>query len=142
MEVADRVAVINEGRLEQVGTPADLYDHPANPFVLRFVGPATELDGRPVRPHDLVLEDGPVDGSQPATVERVTRLGFEVRVELTVTLADGAPAGVWVQLSRREAERLPLAPGRRLWVARADGRVSGSVGRLVDWPPPLVRPAG
>ena len=61
MEVADRLAIINHGRLEQVGTPADMYDHPANEFVLTFLGPATQLDGEWVRPHDLVVhtvEDG------------------------------------------------------------------------------------
>ena len=61
MEVADRLAIINHGHLEQVGTPADMYDHPANEFVLTFLGPATRLDGQWVRPHDLVvhpLEDG------------------------------------------------------------------------------------
>ena len=55
MEVADRLAIINHGRLEQVGTPADMYDHPANEFVLTFLGPATRLDGEWVRPHDLVV---------------------------------------------------------------------------------------
>ena len=62
MEVADRLAVVNHGRLEQVGTPAELYDHPANEFVLTFLGPATKLNGAWVRPHDLIvhrLEDGP-----------------------------------------------------------------------------------
>ena len=50
MEVADRLAIVNHGRLEQVGTPADMYDHPANEFVLTFLGPATRLDGDWVRP--------------------------------------------------------------------------------------------
>ena len=55
MEVADRLAIINHGHLEQVGTPADMYDHPANEFVLTFLGSATRLDGEWVRPHDLVV---------------------------------------------------------------------------------------
>ena len=55
MEVADRLAIINHGRLEQVGAPADMYDHPANEFVLTFLGSATRLGGEWVRPHDLVV---------------------------------------------------------------------------------------
>ena len=53
MEVADRLAIINHGRLEQVGTPADMYDHPANEFVLTFLGPghpARRRMGAPPRP--------------------------------------------------------------------------------------------
>ena len=55
MEVADRLAVINHGRLEQVGTPTEMYDQPANEFVLTFLGPATRLGGAWVRPHDLAV---------------------------------------------------------------------------------------
>src|SRR5580692_4111554 len=72
MEVADRLAIINHGQLEQVGTPADMYDHPDNEFVLTFLGPATRLNGEWVRPHDLVLhrvEDGkPVGDAVPGKV--------------------------------------------------------------------------
>ena len=55
MEVADHIALIRDGRLEQVGTPAECYDHPANEFVLTFLGPATRLNGSWVRPHEMVL---------------------------------------------------------------------------------------
>ncbi len=120
MEVADRLAVINHGRLEQVGTPADLYDHPANEFVLTFLGPATQLDGEWVRPHDLVVHrvaDGPPPGGASAgTVSRVTYLGFEVKVD--IDLAGGGAC--WVQLSRGSAAELGLAAGQRAWVARAE----------------------
>ena len=58
MEIADGLAMINYGRLEQVGAPADLYDHPTNDFVLSFLGPVTEFDGTLVRPHDLVVHAG------------------------------------------------------------------------------------
>ena len=61
MEVADRLVIINQGRLEQVGTPSDMYEHPANEFVLTFLGSATRLGGEWVRPHDLAIhrtEDG------------------------------------------------------------------------------------
>ena len=90
MDVADRLAVIHLGHLEQVGTSAELYDHPVNDFVLTFVGPATSIGGRYVRPHDVSISRQPepespsVTGSYPAEVIRVTHLGFEVRVELTL----------------------------------------------------------
>ncbi|HEY5244686.1 MAG TPA: sulfate ABC transporter ATP-binding protein, partial [Acidimicrobiales bacterium] len=104
MEVADRLAIINDGRLEQVGPPSEIYDHPNNEFVLNFLGPATVLDGEPVRPHDLVLHLEPEPGSRAVAVERVTHLGFEVRVDLR--LEDGDP--IWVQLSRGNAAELQL----------------------------------
>src|SRR6187401_1770493 len=55
LEVADNIVVINEGRVEQIGSPDDLYDHPANDFVMRFLGPVTELNGELIRPHDIEL---------------------------------------------------------------------------------------
>jgi sulfate/thiosulfate transport system ATP-binding protein len=123
MEIADTLAIINDGRLEQVGSPTDMYDNPANPFVLGFLGPATVLDTAPVRPHDLVLHhrtDASVPGAHAARVERVTHLGFEVRVDLTLD----AGGSVWVQLSRGNAAELALAPGDQVWVARADTAAS------------------
>jgi sulfate/thiosulfate transport system ATP-binding protein len=116
MEVADRLAIINEGRLEQVGPPAEIYDQPANEFVLKFLGPATELDGELVRPHDLVLHRDAELGGHPAVVERITHLGFEVRVDLR--MGDGG--ATWVQLSRGTAAELHLTRGDPVWVARSD----------------------
>jgi sulfate/thiosulfate transport system ATP-binding protein len=120
MEVADHLAIINHGHLEQVGTPADMYDHPANEFVLTFLGPATRLGGQWVRPHDLALhhDDGtqPDPDAVPGTVSRVTHLGFEVKVD--VALHDGT---CWVQLSRGTAADLGVTPGQRVWVVRTDG---------------------
>ena len=123
MEVADELAIINEGRLEQAGPPAEIYDRPTNEFVLKFLGPATELDGAWVRPHDLVLHRSDRHGGSRATVERVTHLGFEVRVDVVL---DGG-AGLWVQLSRGAAADLDLEPGDAVWVttaARSTSRVS------------------
>jgi len=131
MEVADRLAIINHGRLEQLGTPAHMYDHPANEFVLTFLGPATELDGAWVRPHDLVVHPAADRPDHPkarqGTVARVTHLGFEVRVDV-----DLDPEGsCWVQLSRGAAGELDLQPGDRVWVARTDVPAD-------DEPPPSV----
>src|SRR5919112_826552 len=80
MEVADSIVVMADGKVEQVGSPDDLYDAPANDFVMSFLGPVTRLGGRLVRPHDLELFAEPGLGTSVARVERVTRLGFEVRV--------------------------------------------------------------
>jgi sulfate/thiosulfate transport system ATP-binding protein len=120
MEVADRLAIVNHGRLEQVGTPAEMYDHPANEFVLTLLGPATRLGGEWVRPHDLVLhrvEDGkPTATAVEGTVSRVTHLGFEVRVDVDL---DGS-GECWVQLSRGSASELKVVAGQGVWVARVD----------------------
>jgi len=117
MEVADRLAVINHGALEQVGTPRQLYDEPVNDFVLTFVGPATSVGGAYVRPHDLTVSRSPSPGSQSATVLRVVHLGFEVRVELRLD-SDGDRAGAfaWAQLDRNRARSLDLSAGDRVHV--------------------------
>lgn len=80
LEVADEIVVINEGRVEQVGSPDDLYDRPANQFVQSFLGPTTRFGTVTVRPHDVELSEHPQDGALPGTIERVQRVGFEVRV--------------------------------------------------------------
>ncbi len=111
LEVADEIVVINAGRIEQVGTPDELYDKPANDFVMGFLGPVTTLGGRLVRPHDVELFTAPVDGSVEAEVVRLQRIGFEVRAELRA----GAERP-WAQLTRWQAEALELRPGTTVWV--------------------------
>src|SRR4051794_16048742 len=117
MELADQIVVISHGRVEQAGAPGDLYDSPANDFVMNFIGPVTKLDGRLVRPHDVQLLVDPVPGARQAVVERIVRLGFEVRVELA--MADGDP--VSVQLPRTEAEQLELREGDIVYVRATMG---------------------
>jgi sulfate transport system ATP-binding protein len=112
MEVADRIAVLNHGRIEQVGAPRDLYDRPESEFVLTFVGKTTRLGGELVRPHDLTVLTEPEPGCEEAMVERVTYLGWEVRIELV--LGDGSP--VQAQLPRDEAEQLELVRGDVVWL--------------------------
>jgi sulfate transport system ATP-binding protein len=107
MEVADRIAVMNDGNIEQVGAPRDLYEHPATPFVMGFLGPVTRLGTSLVRPHDIRISLHDDAGSMQAQVARVVHLGFEVRAELT--LGDGEE--ISVQLTRGEAEELELAEG-------------------------------
>jgi sulfate transport system ATP-binding protein len=122
LEVADRLAIIHEGRLEQIGQPSEMYDHPANEFVMKFLGPATALDGEWVRPHDLVIHRDATFGGQPAAVERVTHLGFEVRVDLHL----GRGGTTWVQLSRGAAAELSLAPNDPVWVSRSTSVTSAT----------------
>jgi sulfate/thiosulfate transport system ATP-binding protein len=112
MSVADLIVVMNEGRIEQAGHPRDLYDKPANQFVMGFLGPVSRLGERLVRPHDIAVDTAPVNGGVQALVTRVVHLGFEVRVELQV---DGEES-VSVQITRDDAERLELRPGEIVWV--------------------------
>jgi sulfate/thiosulfate transport system ATP-binding protein len=106
IEVADTIVVLAGGEVEQVGSPADVYDNPANPFVMRFLGPVTEIGGNLVRPHDIEISATPQEGGTAATVSRIVRLGFEVRVELQIEGRDA-----WVQVTRSFADQLALKPG-------------------------------
>jgi sulfate transport system ATP-binding protein len=117
MELADQIVVISHGNVEQAGTPTQLYDAPANDFVMNFIGPVTKLDGELVRPHDLQLLVEPSPSADEAVVERIVRLGFEVRVE--VALASGE--SVSVQLPRGEAEQLELRRGDIVYVRATMG---------------------
>ena len=112
MDVADRVTVMNEGRVEQSGKPRDLYEHPANEFVMSFVGPVNRLGEEWIRPHDLELRLEPNGTTSEAMVQRIVHLGFEVRVELT--LDDGRH--VSAQVTRGEVEELELLEGQILYV--------------------------
>jgi sulfate transport system ATP-binding protein len=107
MDVTDRIAVLDHGRIAQVGAPRDLYDRPADAFVMGFLGPVARIGGALVRPHDIRLGVEPLPGAVEAQVARVAHLGFEVRVELI--LPDGEPLAV--QLTRHEAHELELAAG-------------------------------
>ncbi|WP_341720982.1 sulfate ABC transporter ATP-binding protein [Micromonospora sp. FIMYZ51] len=107
LEVADEIVVINEGRVEQIGSPDELYDSPANEFVMRFLGPVTQLGDQLVRPHDLQLSTDMAGGTGlVGRVTRVTRIGFEIRVE--VTTSGGQP--VTVTLTRTEFLALNIGP--------------------------------
>jgi sulfate/thiosulfate transport system ATP-binding protein len=112
MEVADEVVVMNRGRIEQVAGPVELYERPANEFVMTFVGQANRLGDAFVRPHDLELVLEPNGTTREAMIERIVHLGFEVRVELV--REDGEPLSV--QLTRDEAERLELDRGQIVYV--------------------------
>src|SRR5689334_15198419 len=112
MEVAGQVVLLNEGRIEQVGSPRELYESPANEFVMSFVGPVNRLGQTFVRPHDLAITLEPDAGAAEAMVERVVHLGFEVRAEL---LRDDGQH-LLVQLTKEEAEQLELERGHIVYV--------------------------
>jgi sulfate/thiosulfate transport system ATP-binding protein len=113
MEVADRVVVMNHGQVEQAAGPRELYDAPANEFVMSFVGQANRFGDSWVRPHDLQLVLEPNGAStREAMVERIVHLGFEVRAEL---VRDDGEA-LAVQLTRDQAETLELERGQIVYV--------------------------
>ena len=112
MDVADRIVLMNEGRIEQTGKPRDLYEHPASEFVMGFVGPVNRFDNSFVRPHDFEIELEPDGTSREGIVKRVVHLGFEVRVE--VALPDDNE--IWIQLSRERTEDLDLEPDRSVFI--------------------------
>jgi sulfate/thiosulfate transport system ATP-binding protein len=112
LELADNVVVMNEGRVEQVAPPRELYDEPANAFVMSFVGPVNRIDDAWVRPHDIEIAHEPNGVTREAQVERIVRLGFEVRVDLVRD--DGER--LHVQLTRNEADLLELAAGDIVFV--------------------------
>ena len=120
LEVADQIVVINDGRIEQIGTPDDLYDRPASEFVLSFLGPVTRLGGDLIRPHDIEISRYEQAATATGPITRWTRVGFEVRLEIT---PDDVlhPEPVQVALTRTEARALDLHPGDRVWLRPAVG---------------------
>jgi sulfate transport system ATP-binding protein len=108
MDVADTIVVMDHGRIEQEGSPRELYEHPANEFVMGFIGEVNRLGDSWVRPHDIDILHDETENSVEAMIERVVYLGFEVRVELVRRDS----SHVWVQLPRDEAERLELSQGQ------------------------------
>jgi sulfate transport system ATP-binding protein len=112
LELSDSIVVMNRGRVEQVAPPRELYDEPANEFVMSFVGPVNRLDGSWVRPHDVELTHEPNGTTQEAQVLRVVRLGFETRIELERD--DGQR--LHAQLTRDEADELEVRQGDIVYV--------------------------
>ena len=112
LEVADEIVVINEGRVEQIGTPDELYDEPANDFVMSFLGPVTRLNGSMIRPHDIDLREADDRlGATRGVVSRLVRVGFEVR--LTVRTEDNPD--LQVVLTRAEARAAAIDVGSEVW---------------------------
>jgi sulfate transport system ATP-binding protein len=121
MEVADTIAVMNKAKIEQVGSPRDVYDNPATDFVMGFLGPVSKVDGKLVRPHDVSLSLTPQNGAVQATIKRVIHLGFEVRIELEMPGGEIARA----QLTRHQTQQLELAEGGTVYVHPSEDAVLG-----------------
>jgi sulfate transport system ATP-binding protein len=134
LDVADRIAVLNKGRIEQVGDPVSLYERPANDFVMSFLGSVATLNGVLVRPHDIELvreasvELVPQGQAAPARVrarvERIVRLGFEVRVDLATDQAERFA----VQMTRSQAADLDLRVGETVFARASRGPEPDLVG--------------
>jgi len=112
MSIASRIVVMDNARIEQIGSPAELYDKPANPFVMGFLGEITKVGDDLVRPHDITIRHEPGERSHEGVVTRITLLGFEVRVELML----GGGNTISAQLTRAEADALELATGDVVWL--------------------------
>jgi sulfate/thiosulfate transport system ATP-binding protein len=119
MDVAQQIVVMNDGCVEQVGEPQDLYEHPANEFVMSFVGPVNRLGDELVRPHDIELMLEPNGTTEEAMIDRIVHLGFEVRVEFTYS--DGRHA--WAQVTREQAQDLELQRGQIVFARTGESRV-------------------
>lgn len=134
MEVADEIVVMNKGRVEQIGTPANVYDHPATAFVMSFIGPVNVLPSSSrifqnngfdsahpemfLRPHDVVVETSPNGSTVSARVTRLIHLGWEIQAELT--LDDGQV--VTAHLTRDRFDELDLSPDQRVYVKPKDAK--------------------
>ena len=119
MEVADQIAVVNHGRLEQVGPPRELYDAPASEFVMTFVGNANVLGGMLVRPHDIDIDTEPDDEAVEAMIVRITIIGRDAKIELH----DDSGAEIVALVSRHRLEELDLWRGQTVWVRPHSERV-------------------
>ena len=134
MEVADEIVVMNKGQVEQVGTPAEIYDHPASAFVMSFIGPVNVLPSSAkifqssgfesthpetfLRPQDIIIETVANGTTVPATVSRIIHLGWEIQVELT--LDDGQM--MTAHLTRERFDELKLEPQEKVYVKPKDAK--------------------
>jgi sulfate transport system ATP-binding protein len=119
MEISDQIAVINHGRLEQVGSPRELYDEPASTFVMSFVGEAQQLGDALVRPHDVELLDAPAEGALEALIVRVTILGRDAKVELH----DPNGAEIVALMTRDSFDEAGFWRGQTVWMQPRRERV-------------------
>jgi sulfate transport system ATP-binding protein len=137
MEVSDVIVVMNKGRIEQIGTPADVYDNPATPFVMSFIGPVNVLPANRdrvsefnemhqhsanndvyIRPRDIHIETESTSTSIPARIVRLIHLGWEIQAELV--LGDGQV--LTAHLTRERFDELKLQPQQRVYIEPKDAK--------------------
>jgi sulfate/thiosulfate transport system ATP-binding protein len=118
MDVAGQLVVMNEGRVEQSGSADELYEHPANEFVMSFVGEVNRLGDAFVRPHDMEVVLDADERTEEGLVQRIVSLGFEIRVEFVL----GEGTEVWAQLTRSELQRLELREGQIAYLRPVQAR--------------------
>jgi sulfate transport system ATP-binding protein len=136
MEVASQVVVLNHGRIEQQGSPGEIYDHPANAFVSRFIGHTNIFDladqdadwletaglsaahqkGRiaHVRPHDIVIAKPTGDNDAFVILKDWQHLGSLIRIELVKSSANGQSASVYAEMPNDQFKRLHLNKGDKV----------------------------
>jgi sulfate/thiosulfate transport system ATP-binding protein len=132
LEIADEIIVINDGRVEQAGSPSSLYDHPANDFVMGFLGPVTKLGGLMTRPHDIDVSTVPTAEGVAGTIVRVVALGFEIRI---VAKPVDSEEPVTVQLTRGQAQELDLKVGDPVWLRAYRGTSTPSTPSALSYQP-------
>ena len=123
MEVADSIVVMADGKVEQVGTPDELYEKPANDFVMSFLGPVTTLGGALVRPHDLELLDrrrsrAPSPRPSPGSSGSASRCASTSR---------STASRLWAQVTRDQARRLAARPGDRVFLRAGTADIAREV---------------
>jgi len=134
LEVADRIVVMNKGRIEQAGTPDLVYEHPANPFVLNFLGNVNLFHGRLqsdlgagdnsvayVRSHDIEIDRSPQDSTAlKAEIKHIQKLGPSVRV--TLAMKENTEL-IEAELTRDIFQNLGLQHGESVYVRPRQVRV-------------------
>jgi sulfate transport system ATP-binding protein len=148
LEVADRVVVVNQGRIEQVGTPEEVYDHPATPFVYQFLGNVNRFEGRVkrgvatigdkhivapehagvedsaatayVRPHDIDVAKAPSDSAVAARISHALKVGPVVRMELA---REDTGNVLEVELPRERFDDLNIASGNVVYLTPRRAKV-------------------
>ncbi|BBC26890.1 sulfate/molybdate ABC transporter ATP-binding protein [Pseudanabaena sp. ABRG5-3] len=138
MEVADRVVIMNNGKVEQIGTPSEIYDSPASEFVMRFIGetniissarrhfPDLEIADHHqifLRPHDLLIQSEPEANFAPARVSYAYNLGWEGQAELV--LKDNQK--LIVKLERERFDSLGLHAQKEVYIKPLKTKVFAEV---------------
>ena len=132
LEVADKIVVMNKGKIEQIGSAQEIYDHPKTPFVMGFIGPVNVVPSDSplvksmnsfgqdlfIRPHDIELLATPQEGASGFTIRRITHLGWEVQIELTA----GYDHTITAHLNREEFDRLSPQVGQQVFVRTKDAK--------------------